>query len=99
MDRQLFLREIEDNRNSIQEMTGQYARHFCYPSGVYNLKFLPWLQEAGIVSATTCEPGFATRGSNRLLLPRVLDNHAWSAIEFEGWLTGIAAALPRRALA
>lgn len=96
MDRQLFLREIQDNRSSIQDMTGHHAEHFCYPSGVYDLRFLPWLQEAGIVSATTCEPGFASLGSNPLLLPRFLDNNTLSSIEFEGWLTGISAALPRR---
>lgn len=96
MDRQLFLREIEDNRQSIQKMTGKHAEHFCYPSGVYDLAFLPWLKESGVVSATTCETGFASRRSNPLLLPRVLDNPQLSAIEFESWLTGISAALPRR---
>src|SRR5260221_2611057 len=43
-DRELFLREIEDNRKSIQEMTGKNPTHFCYPSGVYDLEFLPWLR-------------------------------------------------------
>jgi len=98
LDRELFLREIEDNRKSIQEMTGNSSTHFCYPSGVYDLKFLPWLREAGVVSATTCEMGFASRSSNELLLPRFLDNAALSPIEFESWLTGISAALPRRRL-
>lgn len=97
-DRQLFLREIEDNRKSIQEMTGKHASHFCYPSGVYDLTFLPWLKEAGVVSATTCEMGFASPSSNQLLLPRFLDNATLSPIEFESWLTGISAALPRRRL-
>jgi peptidoglycan/xylan/chitin deacetylase (PgdA/CDA1 family) len=96
MDRQLFLREIEDNRQSIQEMSGKHAEHFCYPSGVYDLAFLPWLKESGVVSATTCETGFASRNSNPLLLPRMLDNPQLSSIEFESWLTGISAALPRR---
>jgi peptidoglycan/xylan/chitin deacetylase (PgdA/CDA1 family) len=95
-DRQLFLREIEDNRKSIQEMTGRNPTHFCYPSGVYDLKFLPWLREAGVISATTCESGFASRSSNELLLPRFLDNATLSPIEFESWLTGVAAALPQR---
>ncbi|SRR6266516_744022 len=98
MDVKLFLREIEDNRTSIQEMTGRQPSHFCYPSGIYDVRFLPWLQQAGIVSATTCEPGFASRGSNQLLLPRLLDTNTSSSIEFEGWLTGVSAALPRRAL-
>lgn len=96
MDRQLFLREIEDNRQGIQEMTGKHAEHFCYPSGVYDLAFLPWLKESRVVSATTCETGFASRSSHPLLLPRVLDNPQLSSIEFESWLTGVSAALPRR---
>jgi len=96
LDRQLFLREIEDNRKSIHEMTGKISTHFCYPSGVYDLKFIPWLQEAGVISATTCESGFASQSSNRLLLPRFLDNATLSPIEFESWLTGVSAALPQR---
>jgi peptidoglycan/xylan/chitin deacetylase (PgdA/CDA1 family) len=95
-DRALFIREIEDNRRSIQEMAGTHASHFCYPSGVYDPRFLPWLGESGVVSGTTCETGFASRDSNRLLLPRFLDNNTLSPIEFESWLTGISAALPRR---
>lgn len=98
MDRQLFLREIEDNRKSIQQTTGKNPTHFCYPSGVYDLRFLPWLKEAGVVSGTTCEFGFASRSSNPLLLPRFLDNATLSSIEFESWLTGVSAALPRRNL-
>ncbi len=96
MDRQLFLNEIKDNRASILEMTGKNAEHFCYPSGVHDLAFLPWLQESGVVSATTCETGFASTNSNPLLLPRVLDNPQLSSIEFESWLMGVSAALPRR---
>jgi peptidoglycan/xylan/chitin deacetylase (PgdA/CDA1 family) len=98
VDRELFLREIEDNRKSILEMTGKIPTHFCYPSGAYDLRFLPWLREAGVISGTTCELGFASRSSNQLLLPRFLDNATLSAIEFESWLTGISAALPRRSL-
>ena len=95
-DRTLFLREIEDNRRSIHAMTGKPTSHFCYPSGTYDLEFLPWLRESGVISATTCETGFASQTSDRLLLPRVLDNPSLSPIEFESWLTGISAALPRR---
>lgn len=95
-DRKLFLREIEDNRQSIEAITGERATHFCYPSGAYRRAFLPWLKEVGVVSATTCEPGFASVTADPLLLPRVLDNPALSPIEFESWLTGVSAALPRR---
>jgi len=94
--RELFLREIEDNRKSIREMTGTSPSHFCYPSGIWSSTFLPWLREAGIESATTCEFGLASRSSNPLLLPRLVDVSALSPIEFESWLTGISVALPRR---
>jgi len=96
LDRGLFLREIEDNRRSIREMTGSNASHFCYPSGVYNPAFLPWLKEAGIRSATTCDLGLASRNSNPLLLPRFLDVSSLSPVEFAGWLSGVSAALPQR---
>lgn len=95
-DHSLFLREIDDNRTSIQAMTGVSPSHFCYPSGVYDQHFLPWLEEAGIVSATTCDVGFASPQSHPLLLPRLLDTSGLSDIEFQGWLTGVSAALPRR---
>jgi len=95
-ERSLFMREIEDNRNSIQSMTGTSTSHFCYPSGAYDPSFLPWLEAAGIVSATTCDVGLASCQSHRLLLPRLLDSSGLSEVEFQGWLTGVSAALPRR---
>jgi peptidoglycan/xylan/chitin deacetylase (PgdA/CDA1 family) len=98
LDHDLFIREIDDNRQSIQAMTGKHATHFCYPSGVHDPVFLPWLTASGVASATTCEPGFASIDSNKLLLPRVLDNSSLAPIEFESWLTGVSAALPRRRL-
>jgi peptidoglycan/xylan/chitin deacetylase (PgdA/CDA1 family) len=93
---ELFLGEIEDNRRCIRELTGAQAEHFCYPSGVYDPMFLPWLEEAGIRSATTSDLGLASPRSNRLLLPRLLDVSSLSENEFTGWLSGIGAALPRR---
>ncbi len=95
-DQKLFIREIDHNRNRIEQMTGKRATHFCYPSGVYDRTFLPWLEQCSVVSATTCEVGFASRESHRLLLPRVLDNQHLAPIEFESWLTGVSAVLPRR---
>jgi len=89
LERQLFLREIEDNRERIREMTGRRASHFCYPSGVHAAEFLPWLSEAGVESAVTCELGAAGPFSNRLLLPRVLDQTGVSRLDFEAWLCGV----------
>jgi len=96
MDRALFLREIEDNRKCIHAMTGVVPTHFCYPSGDYQPPFLPWLRECGVESATTCDPGIATRRSEPLLLPRLVDSSTLSPIEFQGWLSGLSDAIPRR---
>jgi len=94
-DRELFGEEIEENRLRIAKMTGRPANHFCYPSGVVKPQFLPWLAGKGIVSATTCEPGYASVHSNPLLLPRVLDGSDVSRLEFEGWLSGLSSYIPR----
>lgn len=95
----LFAREIEDNRTSIQAITNSRPTHFCYPNGIYDVKLIPWLKELGVASATTCDPDIATRNSERLLLPRLVDSSRLSTVEFEGWLTGVAAVLPQRARA
>ncbi|MBA3884840.1 MAG: polysaccharide deacetylase family protein [Acidobacteria bacterium] len=89
-DRAAFLGEIEKNRARIRELTGRDARHFCYPSGNYAQAFLPWLAEAGVISATTCDSGLATRSTSPLLLPRLVDTSTTAAHEFEGWLSGTA---------
>ena len=94
LDRELFLREIEDNRMRIEAMTGQLPSHFCYPSGHYHPLFSRWLQEAGIKTATTCEAGLASLESDPLLLPRLLDGSGRSSVEFAGWLSGVSAMLP-----
>ena len=98
LDRALFLRELSDNTECIVRMTDppSLPTHFCYPSGVHRPEFLPWLREAGVVSATTCAHGMASRRSDPLLLPRLLDTSEVAPIEFEGWLAGVAALLPRR---
>jgi peptidoglycan/xylan/chitin deacetylase (PgdA/CDA1 family) len=96
LDEALFTREIDDNRRSLQEMTGQAASHFCYPSGVHDAAFFPWLKQSGVVSATTCDTGIASRDTDPLLLPRVIDTMNLSPIEFEGWISGAGAFLPLR---
>ena len=96
-DRALFAREIIDNRNFLAEVGQPHADHFCYPSGVYEERFLPWLSELGVQSATTCDPGLATHKTRSLLLPRLVVPSALTDIEFEGWLHGFSQVLPRRA--
>ncbi len=89
VDRELFLREIQDNSAAIEAITGTRPLHFCYPSGVTDSAFLPWLREAGVQSATTCVHGLARRGSDPLLLPRYLDGTGTSELDFEAWLSGV----------
>lgn len=87
--RALFEREIVENRNALESITKTRPVHFCYPSGDYDPMFLPWLAEQGVVSATTCDPGLASKRSEPLLLPRFIDTTAQTELEFESWLTGV----------
>lgn len=97
-NRDLFTREIVDNRRCILEMIGSKAVHFCYPNGAHSRELLPWLEEQDVISATTCEPGLASPNDHPLLLPRITDTFGLSVIEFESWLTGASeAAKGRRA--
>jgi len=92
-DQALFIREIRNNRDALEAITKTRPTHFCYPSGDYDLMFLPWLAEEGVVSATTCDPGLTSVRSNPLLLPRFIDTTAQTDLEFESWLTGVGALL------
>jgi peptidoglycan/xylan/chitin deacetylase (PgdA/CDA1 family) len=97
LDERLFVREIRDNRRKLLELAaGSATSHFCYPSGEYHLEFLPWLEEEGVVSATTCEAGLASLEDHPLLLPRFVDTSARTPLEFESWLTGVGAFTSRR---
>lgn len=99
-DRTLFQREITDNRNRIDPIRDGAARHFCYPSGEYLPEFLPWLRAAGVQTATTCDPGLASSKTEPLLLPRLVDTSSLSALDVEGWMTGMSALfMPRKARA
>jgi hypothetical protein len=71
------------------DLTGREPIHFCYPSGDYSREFLPWLEELGVKSATTCEQGLAGAASEPLVLPRILDRADVDALDFESWLCGV----------
>lgn len=96
LDRGLFEREISQNRERIEAMTGKPARHFCYPSGVFENQFLPWLRELHVESATTGESGLAGRSSNPLLLPRIVDTTHLGAARLGVWLSGVGHFMRRR---
>jgi peptidoglycan/xylan/chitin deacetylase (PgdA/CDA1 family) len=91
-DRALFVRELDDNRARLAAWTSTRGAHFCYPSGVHKPMFLPWLAEAGVETATTCEPGLASPSSNPLLLPRYIDTGGSPDHEYLSWVSGFGAA-------
>ena len=99
-DREKFLRELRDNRSALAACGLDPARlvHFCYPSGVHDPAFLPWLRDAGVVSATTCDPGLASQRDHQLLLPRIIDTANTPDVEFASWASGLRAFLNRRTL-
>jgi len=94
LDRELFLREIRDNRARLREITGARAAHFCYPSGVHRPEFLPWLAEESVATATTCVPALCGPDANPLLLPRIVDHPSLSPVEFESCISGFGLLLP-----
>ena len=96
-DEVLFKREVTDNVDRITDLRGPAELiHFCYPSGDYHGEFLPWLRDCGVQYATTCIPELASRESDPLLLPRLVDTMPQSQLQFESWLSGFAMVLPRK---
>jgi peptidoglycan/xylan/chitin deacetylase (PgdA/CDA1 family) len=91
-----FRREVLENRERIEAITGRSAVHLCYPSGRHRPEFFPWLEELQVITATTCVPSLASRASSRLALPRVVDTSFLGEIELEGWLSGVSQFLWQR---
>lgn len=81
-------REIEQNRQYLEPLTGKVLTHFCYPSGLWDSTHLPWLQELNIESATTCQLGFVSAQSNKLCLNRYLDKQDITDGEFLAEISG-----------
>jgi peptidoglycan/xylan/chitin deacetylase (PgdA/CDA1 family) len=95
LDESLFLREVRENRSIIEESVGGSATHFCYPSGLTNPAFLPWLKSLGMETATTCVADLAQPDHDPLLLPRFIDTMNVSELVFESWLSGAGAMVSR----
>jgi peptidoglycan/xylan/chitin deacetylase (PgdA/CDA1 family) len=92
----LLWQELKENRDRIAEWTGGAPPdHFCFPSGIWHPRHIPWLKEWGVRSATTCHPGLVTRMTPSLLLPRVIDHSELGQVEFESWLAGVRGFDPR----
>jgi peptidoglycan/xylan/chitin deacetylase (PgdA/CDA1 family) len=96
--RDLFLKEIEDNRRSIAALSAAPAVHFCYPWGSCRPEFREFLRSAEVESAVTTQAGLADMRTDRYALPRLADVATLTAGEFAGWVSGLASLLPRRAV-
>jgi peptidoglycan/xylan/chitin deacetylase (PgdA/CDA1 family) len=95
-NQRMFMRELEENKNFITQLTNSSPSHFCYPSGVYNPQYFAVLNETNVVSATTCDTGLATQQTQQFALPRLIDTSSLQPVEFESWLCGLSNFLPRR---
>ena len=81
-------RELQENRNILEKISGHHLEHFCYPGGNWTPDLFPTLTDEGVVSATTCEAGMNHKTTNPLALYRILDQNNLDNIEFEAELTG-----------
>jgi peptidoglycan/xylan/chitin deacetylase (PgdA/CDA1 family) len=91
-----FQREIIENRRALSAWRpDEVLDVFCYPSGVTDRRFLPWLWGMDIRTGLTCEAGMATSRTNPLLLPRLVDSTGMTRLEFESWLSGVGTFIPR----
>jgi len=91
-----FRREVIDNRERVESLTGKRPDHFCYPAGVHRQAFVEWLMKEDVASAVTCDVGLAERGSNPYLLPRFVDTSGRTQLEFESWISGVGSLLALR---
>jgi peptidoglycan/xylan/chitin deacetylase (PgdA/CDA1 family) len=94
-----FCREIVQNRERIQALTGKQAAHFCYPSGVYRRQFVDWLRREDVTSATTCDAGLVDEQTDPFLMPRFVDTSGRTELEFESWLSGVGSLIAIRKVA
>lgn len=83
-------REINQNRDVLEPLAGKPLEHLCYPSGVWSKRMWASLQDLGIRSATTCEPGLNQTSTPKLGLKRFLDGENISQIEFEAEMCGFS---------
>ena len=81
--------DLAQNKALLQSYAGYIPRHFCYPSGVHDSRTEAVLREAGVLSATTCLPGFVTKQTNYYYLPRFLDGENISQLLFEAEVSGV----------
>ena len=89
-DHALFVREIADNRESLDAMVDARGPrlHFCYPLGDHDPQSVRWLAELNVRSATTSDADICTPADHPLLLPRFTDTALQPDAVFDGWVSG-----------
>jgi peptidoglycan/xylan/chitin deacetylase (PgdA/CDA1 family) len=91
----LVCREIDQNRDVLRPLVGYTPRHLCYPSGVHLEEHRPVLEQLGVLSATTCDPGWNYADTPPLSLRRFLDGNHVPQIVFEAEMCGFSELLRR----
>ncbi len=93
--RELFEREIRDNRKWIEQMIGGKERvHLSYPGGVCEPVEREWMTGLGLETGTTCRPALADANCDKLRLPRFMDNAHVPERVFRSWVSGSMAFVP-----
>lgn len=82
--------EISENENFLNRWLEKRCTHFCYPLGEWRPSYLGELSKLGVESATTCEPGWNEKSTNRLALYRFLDGENISDLQFEAEIHGFS---------
>ena len=90
LDHDRAIEEIRENRAVLEPLLGKKLVQFCYPAGFWAKEQWPWLAEAAMRSAVTCDTGFNFKYTPRYGLKRFGDDEYLSHIEFEAELCGFA---------
>jgi peptidoglycan/xylan/chitin deacetylase (PgdA/CDA1 family) len=77
--------EIRDSKALLEGRLGHPIVGFAYPHGSYTAATVAAVREAGYGYACTSDARLVNRGSDPLLLPRLVPRH-WDGQTFEAWL-------------
>lgn len=89
------MRELNENQSFIESATGKLSQHFCYPSGIWTVEQIGYLESAKIKSAVTCDPGTNYTNTSKFVLKRLMDGETKHQIEFEAEISGYIELLRR----
>ena len=88
-DRDEARREVVLNREYLDALAAGEYRHFCYPSGQYEVGQIDDLRDLNVVSATTTKGGLNRHDAPVYELRRLIDSDRKSDLEFEARISGM----------